>query len=74
MSAQTDRETAMVALVMTVGEVVQTLGSVPSGHLYARVMQYLSFTQYQSVIASLKYAKLIEEKNNELHWIGPVKR
>lgn len=50
---------------------IQALGEVPSGHRYARVMGHMSLASYESIIAALKGAKLVEEKNYLLTWIGP---
>ena len=46
------------------------LGGVPSGHLYAQLMGTFTLAQYQSVVNVLKRAKLVDEKNHLLVWIG----
>jgi hypothetical protein len=58
---------------MAVAEAIRELGSVPSGHLYAQLMDKMSLETYTAVIQVLKNTKLVEEKNHLLTWIGPVK-
>lgn len=57
--------------VAAVGEVIGTLGEVPSGHLYAAVMGVMSLDQYTRVIALLKRAQLVSETGHVLKWTGP---
>ena len=61
---------AQLRIVAAIGEAIKDLGSVPSGHLYARVMGILSLDQYNQVIGILKKQGLIEEKSHELTWIA----
>ena len=61
---------AQLRIVAAIGEAIKDLGSVPSGHLYARVMGILYLDQYNQVIGILKKQGLIEEKFYELTWIG----
>lgn len=63
------RDAALLA-VEAVASAIQALGTVPSGELYARVMSHLSLQQYESIIRALKAAKLVDEKNHLLRWIG----
>lgn len=65
--------TASAALVIAIGETIRDLGSVPSGHLYARVMDKMSLTVYNSCIEILKTAGVVEESGHLLTWIGPAK-
>lgn len=58
-------------IVKALADVIRDLGEVPNGHLYARVMGNLSLETYTSAIGTLKHAKLVEEHNNLLRWIGP---
>jgi hypothetical protein len=62
---------AAIEIIKTIAEAVRSLGSVPSGHLYARVMGTLSLDAYTRVIESLKRMGLVEEKNHLLTWVGP---
>ncbi len=64
---------AAVGMVMAVGEAIQSLGEVPSGELYARLMGNLNFTQYNQIIEILVGAKLISNHAHLLKWIGPAK-
>jgi len=54
-----------------VAEAIRKLGSVPSGELYARVCGTLELPAYQQVIALLKRAGLVSERNHLLTWVGP---
>ncbi len=61
---------AALGVVAALGDTVKSLGSVPSGHLYARVMDTMSLQMYQAAIALLVRAKLVKEENHLLTWIG----
>ena len=64
--------TAAVGVVMAVADCLRELRTVPSGHLYARLMGHLSIDDYQSVIATLVRAGLVREHPSHLlEWIGP---
>lgn len=65
------RDAALLA-VEAVASAIQALGTVPSGELYARVMSLLTLQQYEGIIRTLKAAKLVDEKNHLLRWIGPA--
>jgi hypothetical protein len=59
-------------VVVAISQCIQELGSVPSGHLFARLMGHLDIDSYQSVIATLVRAGLVREHPNHLlEWIGP---
>ncbi len=62
-------QAAKLAIVV-VEDAIKSLGSVPSGHLYAHVMSHLSLDQYEKIIDILKQEKLIKESNHELSWIA----
>lgn len=72
MTINKDQLKAGVAMVAAVSEAIRELGSVPSGHLYARLQDKLTLDQYEKLINILKNAKLVEENNHLLTWIGPV--
>jgi hypothetical protein len=59
-----------IAIIQAVAEVIKTLQTVPSGHLYANLMGKLNLEQYQMVIDKLKEAKLIKVENHLITWIG----
>lgn len=62
---------AALQMAAAVGEAVRDLGSVPSGHLYARLMGTLSLEQYEVIVGALVKARLVERSNHVLTWIGP---
>lgn len=63
--------TAELQIIMAVADAVKALGSVPSGHLYARLMGRMSLAEYDGIVAVLKRAKLVEERHHLLTWKGP---
>ena len=69
MATKQETETA-IRILRAIAETIRELGKVPSGHLYARLMDKLSLDQYNKVINVLKHAGLVEEKFHELKWIG----
>ena len=60
-----------IRLIAAVGQVIQELGQVPSGILYANLAGRLTFEQYNIAIGKLKEAKLVQECNHVLTWVGP---
>ncbi len=58
--------------VRVLADAIRTAGSIPSGHLYAVAMNTMSLATYQQIIGVLKGAKLVEEKNFLLTWVGPT--
>ncbi len=59
-------------MVAAVAEAIRELKSVPSGHLYARLMGKLTLDEYESILDAIKKAGLIsEDRSNLLTWIGP---
>ncbi len=72
MSAVTKEQiTAVVRTIAVVAELIRELGEVPSGHLYAQLMDQMGLLTYDRVIDQLKRAKLVSESNHVLRWIGP---
>jgi hypothetical protein len=61
-----------IQLLAVIAETIRELGAVPSGHLYANVMSYMSLDIYNLIISTLKKAGLVEEKAHLLTWIGPT--
>lgn len=60
-----------LALAAAVGEVIQTIGTIPSGHLYAMVQSKMSLQTYESLINMLVKAKLVRRgPSHLLIWIG----
>ncbi len=63
---------AMFKITMAVSEAIRELGQVPSGHLYARLMDTLSPQGYESIINTLKGAGVVaEDASHLLRWVGP---
>lgn len=59
-------------MVLAIAQAIEELGTVPSGHLYARLMGHLGIDAYQSVIATLVHAGLVRQHANHLlEWVGP---
>ena len=64
---------AAVAVAGAVGDAIRELGSVPSGHLYARLMGHLSLEAYESILSTLVQTGLVRrEANHLLVWSGPT--
>lgn len=63
---------AAVKQLAALAEAIREVGEIPSGHLYAQVMGVMSLEAYASAIRALKNAKLVEEKNHLLRWVGPA--
>lgn len=61
-----------IKAVGTMAEAIRELKSIPSGHLYAVVMEQMNLQQFQVIISILKRAGLVSEANDVLTWIGPV--
>lgn len=71
MSVTREQAKAALLAIKAVADVIREVGEVPSGVLYARLMEHLSYQQYQSIIDQLKRCELVSEKNNLLTWKGP---
>ena len=59
-----------IKIVKAVAAAIKDLGNVPSGHLYAQLMAYLTLDQYNTVIGFLKKEGLVREDHHELQWIA----
>lgn len=66
------QEQRALTIVRIVGEAIQGLGSVPSGHLYAHLMDLMPLDAYQQILSVLTKAGLIRVENNLITWIGPA--
>jgi len=62
---------AAVELVYAVAEAIRSLGSVPSGHLYSRLMGHITLDEYNHIIGVLKNTGLVTESAFVLTWTGP---
>lgn len=57
---------------MAIADCIRRLGSVPSGHLYARLMGHMSLETYEALIGILIEAgKVKRHPSHLLVWIGP---
>jgi hypothetical protein len=62
---------ARLNATMAVAEAIKSLGQVPSGHLYTRVMEHMSLGVYQSIIELLKKVGMVtEDRSHMLTWKG----
>lgn len=57
--------------ITTVGEIIQSAGAIPSGHLYAMLMDKISLETYDSMIQLLIRSNVVRQTNShELVWTG----
>ena len=62
---------ARVLMARAVADAIRELGSVPSGHLYARLMGVLSLDAYEQIIGALISAGVVRRDGSHLlTWIG----
>jgi hypothetical protein len=61
---------AAVDTMAAVAEAIRELGSVPSGHLYARLMGHMSLETYEKIVGTLKGAGLVKEESHLLTWVA----
>lgn len=71
--AMTAQEKAALETVLAIAETIRDLKEVPSGHLFARVMAYMSLEEYKAVIALLVKHGVVKEENHLLTYIGNPK-
>jgi hypothetical protein len=64
-------KTADQIAALIIAQAIRELGSVPSGHLYARLMGHFSLNEYTQIIGALKSVGLVKEKAHLLTWVGP---
>lgn len=55
-------------IIKAVADAIKELKSVPSGHLYARLMPHMDFQTYNRIIDILKRSEIVVERSNELFW------
>lgn len=59
-------------LIITVGQIIREAKQIPSGHLFARLMECgMDPDTYTAIIDKLKDMGVIKEQFNMLTWIGP---
>ncbi len=69
--SDTEKTKAVIHVTVAVADAIRSLGEVPSGLLYARLMDRMSLDVYTKVIGILKRSKFVRESNNVLYWEGP---
>jgi hypothetical protein len=67
-----DRQQINTAIeaISAIGRIIRDAKRIPSGHLYAQLMNVLSLEKYESIIAILVKSQLIKVESHELIWIG----
>lgn len=61
-----------LATLLAVAETVREMGVAPSGVVYATLMEWgVTAEVYEAIRRQLVNAKLIEDRGETLHWIGP---
>lgn len=71
MPATSEQIADSVSMISALSESIRQAGRIPSGHLYAMVIDRLSIEHYERLITVIKRAGLVVEVANELRWIGP---
>lgn len=57
-------------IVFLIRDAIRDVGSIPSGHLYAQLMPYMSLGLYMQIIKLLKDSGVIREENHLLIYVG----
>ena len=60
----------MIGTILAVRDCIRELHEVPSGHLYARLMDRMSLEVYTQIIEILKKAGVVSESGHLLTYIG----
>ncbi len=60
-------------MLQAVAEAIRSLGSVPSGTLYAQLMSKIDLPTYTKLIDTLKGAGLVKESGHLLTWVEPAR-
>ncbi len=61
---------AVLATALAVRDCIRELGSVPSGHLYARLADRLSLEAYTQIINVLERSGVVKVENHLITYIG----
>jgi hypothetical protein len=70
-STEQERIAVVVGIIVAVAETIRELGSVPSGHLYARFMGCMSVETYEGIIGLLVRSGVVRrEPSHLLVWTG----
>lgn len=62
--------TAYLQICRVIGDAIRELGEVPSGELYAQVMQHVDLNTYEHVIATLIRSDVVTKTSHLLKWVG----
>lgn len=64
---------AVVEAVKLIAETIKELKEVPSGHLYAHLMQHISLDTYNQIIGILiESGRVHQDQYHLLSWVGPL--
>ena len=70
-STEQERIAVIVGIIVAVAEAIRELGSVPSGHIYARLMGRMSLETYEGIINVLVRKGIVRrESSHLLVWTG----
>lgn len=64
------KDTREMKIVLALGVFIKTVGQIPSGELYARIMDKIDIHEYNAAIDILVRSKSITNKYHLLTWIG----
>lgn len=67
MGKMTEKEAAL-EIIKIVADVIKEMRNIPSGHLYAQIMEFIPLSQYVCIIELLK--SRVEVKNHLISWKG----
>jgi len=65
-----DQKKAVIEITAVFAKIIQLHGRIPSGELYARVMDKINLQNYQFILDVLVEMKMIKIVAHELIWIG----
>ena len=71
MTVTKEQLSAGIETIRVIADTIRDLGTVPSGELYAHVMEHLTIQQYTKVIDILKRTGLVTESGHLLRWVEP---
>lgn len=71
MSVTKEQIASHLKVIQTFTEAIREAGSIPSGYLYAMVMDKTDLNNYNRIIDMLKRTGLVSESNHVLKWEGP---
>jgi hypothetical protein len=66
-----ERKSAALRIIQAIAEAIREAGKIPSGHLYAVLMEKgITIEQYENIIGLLKRTGLVKESASVLIWVG----